>query len=154
MQKEAKSRQKAQQQQELDAIVREMEADTRRKQEEQAAQNFLKYRKARRRLGKGKGGKRPFKSADNILGGKSLPGNGPSTSPYQAWFGREGANAPRVKGWRPGGFRGSTWKPAVKSVTGKKSSKGKGKLGKHEAPCIATRFATPHSQRARNKIEN
>ena len=38
MQKEAKSRQKAQQQQELDAIVREMEADTRRKQEEQAAQ--------------------------------------------------------------------------------------------------------------------
>ena len=38
MQKEAKSRQKAQQQQELDAIVREMEADTRRKKEEQAAQ--------------------------------------------------------------------------------------------------------------------
>ena len=38
VQKEAKSRQKAQQQEELDAIVREMEADTRRKQEEQAAQ--------------------------------------------------------------------------------------------------------------------
>ena len=38
VQKEAKSRQKAQQQQELEAIVREMEADTRRKKEEQAAQ--------------------------------------------------------------------------------------------------------------------
>ena len=38
VQKEAKSRQKAQQQQELDAIVREMEADTKRKKEEQAAQ--------------------------------------------------------------------------------------------------------------------
>ena len=31
---------------------------------------------------------------------------------------------------------------------------GKGKLGKHAAPCIATPFATLHSQRARSKIEN